>query len=325
MTPHIQVTHVSKYFSVYKKNLAASHSLFALFERSRELVKAVDDISFSINKGEIVGFIGPNGAGKTTTLKCLSGLLYPTQGNIRVDGSIPFERNNTFLSHISLIMGQKNQLWWDIPAIETLKLNKEIYGVSTVDFQQRVKELSELLDITDELLIPVRNLSLGQRMKLELIAALIHSPKILFLDEPTIGLDVVMQKNIRDFIKQYNERYDATIILTSHYMMDVKQLSRRVIIIDNGKIRYDGKLDQLSKKFVQEKIITVLIDKKISKSKLPRFGTIIDYSYPKLTMKVQRADLNVAISRLLNNYQISDFTVSELDIEDIIRDIFLHP
>src|SRR3989344_1766063 len=245
----ISVSHLKRYYQTYKKEPGFLGSLRSLVHSKYETVKAVDDVSFTVDAGELVGFIGPNGAGKTTTLKCLSGLLFPTSGVVRVLGYTPFERNHQYLKQISLVMGQKNQLWWDLPAQETFLLNKEIYEIPDDQYNKTLHELVELLDVESLLKVQVRKLSLGERMKMELIAALIHSPKVLFLDEPTIGLDVVMQKKMRDFINEYNSRRKATILLTSHYMDDVKELCDRVIIIDHGKLLFDGALDDIIKKF----------------------------------------------------------------------------
>ncbi|MBI2035034.1 MAG: ABC transporter ATP-binding protein, partial [Candidatus Levybacteria bacterium] len=241
----ISVSHLTKHYKVHKKDPGLAGSLRSIFSRKYETVKAVEDVSFSVDEGELIGFIGPNGAGKTTTLKCLSGLLYPTSGKVDVLGFTPFDRKTKFLKQIALVMGQKNQLWWDLPAIDTFLLNKEIYEISKKRFDEVVNDLTKLLDIEEQLRVQVRKLSLGQRMKMELVASLIHSPKVLFLDEPTIGLDVVMQKKIREFLREYNHKYKATILLTSHYMRDVEALCKRVIVINFGKILYDGKLSDL--------------------------------------------------------------------------------
>lgn len=248
----IEVKNLSKSFNIYKKAPGLSGAIKSLFSRKYEKKSAVSDVSFSIEEGELIGFIGPNGAGKTTTLKMLSGLLYPSGGNVSVLGFNPFDRKKNFLKQISLVMGQKNQLWWDLPAMDTFLLNKEIYEISDADFKKRVEELTELLDVKDIVHVQVRKLSLGQRMKCELIAALIHQPKILFLDEPTIGLDVVVQEKLRNFIKEYNTKYKSTILLTSHYMRDVKHLCSRVIVINYGKIIYDGNLDTLMKEYAKK-------------------------------------------------------------------------
>ncbi|MBP6883269.1 MAG: ABC transporter ATP-binding protein [Microgenomates group bacterium] len=250
--PIIDVKNLSKSFKIYKKEPGLSGALKSLFSRKYEDKMAVNDVSFTIEEGELIGFIGPNGAGKTTTLKMLSGLLYPSSGSVSVLDQTPFDRKKDFLKQISLVMGQKNQLWWDLPAMDTFLLNKEIYEISDTDFKERVEELSELLDVKEIMHVQVRKLSLGQRMKCELMAALLHRPKILFLDEPTIGLDVVVQEKLRDFIKDYNLKYKATILLTSHYMRDVKHLCKRVVVINYGEIIYDGDLDRLMTEYAKK-------------------------------------------------------------------------
>ncbi len=297
-------------------------SMKSLFARKYKTVKAVNDVSFDIHEGELVGFIGPNGAGKTTTLKCLSGLLYPTQGKISVLGYTPFDRKNTFLKHISLVMGQKNQLWWDLPAQETFLLNKEIYEIPDAEYKKTLGELVELLDVEHILKVQVRKLSLGERMKMELIAALVHSPKVLFLDEPTIGLDVVMQKKMRDFIQVYNELRKSTILLTSHYMEDVRQLAKRIIIIDRGKILYDGKLDSLVKKFAKYKLLSVVLETYVAPDKLAEVGELTEYNFPKAIIRVPRSASNVAAAELLQKFPVDDLNIEEPNIEDIIRDVF---
>jgi ABC-2 type transport system ATP-binding protein len=318
----ISVSNLSKYYKVYKKAPGFRGSVVSLFHREHYDAKAVDDISFSIEEGELIGFIGPNGAGKTTTLKCLSGLLYPTGGTVRVLGYTPFERKHAFLKQIALVMGQKNQLWWDLPAIDSFLLNKEIYEVPEKRYKETLHELSTLLDVQDILNVQVRKLSLGQRMKCELIAALIHSPKVLFLDEPTIGLDVVMQKKLRDFIKEYNKRYNATIILTSHYMEDVRQLCDRVIIIDKGKLLYDGKLDEIVKEYAPNKYLSATFNEHVTKEELKKLGKIEQYDFPKAVISVPFAKTKQVAAKLLEEYPVDDINIEEPDIEDIIRDIF---
>jgi len=318
----IRVSNLSKYYKVYHKQAGIMGSLKALVLRKYESVKAVENISFEINEGELVGFIGPNGAGKTTTLKCLSGLLYPTSGNVSILGFTPYERKNKFLKQIALVMGQKNQLWWDLPAMESFLLNKEIYEIDDKKFKETVSDLSELLDIKNILNIQVRKLSLGQRMKCELVAALIHSPKVLFLDEPTIGLDVVMQKKLRDFVKEYNKKFKSTILLTSHYMEDVKELCERVIIIDRGKILFDGKLEDIIKKYDKNKLITIVFEDKLELSKIEKLGRIVEYDPPKVILSVPRGKSNHVAAQLLEEFQIDDLNIEESKIEDIIRDVF---
>jgi ABC-2 type transport system ATP-binding protein len=318
----VSVKNLRKFYQVHQKEPGLGGSLKSLFNRKHEDVKAVDNVSFSIDEGELIGFIGPNGAGKTTTLKCLSGLLYPTEGDIQVLDYIPCDRHNDFLKQISLVMGQKNQLWWDLPAMETFLLNKEIYEVPDEQFKKTLDELVELLEVQDILKIQVRKLSLGQRMKCELIAALLHSPKVLFLDEPTIGLDVVMQKKVRDFIRIYNKRFKSTIILTSHYMDDVKELCERVIIIDRGKIIFDGKLDEIVKKFADYKTLSVVLSKEIDVKKLAEIGEVKEYNYPKVEISVERATAPFAASQLLQKFPVADLNIEEPPIEDIIRQVF---
>ena len=297
-------------------------SVRSFFHRQYKEVPAVNDISFTINEGELVGFIGPNGAGKTTTLKCLSGLLYPTSGHVKVLGYTPFERNNKFLKQISLIMGQKNQLWWDLPAVDTLLLNKEIYEVPDEQYKKTLNELTELLDVKDILKIQVRKLSLGQRMKCELIAALLHSPKVLFLDEPTIGLDVVMQKAMRDFIAEYNTKFKSTIILTSHYMEDVKKLAKRVIIIDHGVILFDGKLQDIIDKYAENKILTLELSEEVDRKMVEQFGEIDEWEYPRVVVKVPRTQASKKAAEMLETLPIADINIEEPPIEAIIRRVF---
>jgi len=282
----------------------------------------VDGISFTIKKGELIGFIGPNGAGKTTTLKCLSGLLYPTAGKVDVLGFEPWQRKPELQRQFALVMGQKNQLWWDLPPMETFLLNKEIYEISDEDFQRTLKELTSLLEVDKLLGIQVRKLSLGQRMKCELIAALLHSPKVLFLDEPTIGLDVVMQKKMRDFIKDYNRRFQATIILTSHYMGDVKELCQRVMIIDQGKIVFDGQLSKIIKKYADHKLITVTLDKEVSFQKIKSLGETKEFAFPKLVISAKREEVSSLTARVLKELSVVDLEIEEPAIEDIIRELF---
>lgn len=318
----IQVSHLKKYYRVFKKESGFLGSLRSLVNRKYESIPAVDDISFEISEGELVGFIGPNGAGKTTTLKCLSGLLYPTFGRLSVLGYVPHKRDKALLIQMALVMGQKNQLWWDLPPMETFLLNKEIYEIPDDVFTKTLGELVDLLDVSSLLQLQVRKLSLGERMKMELIAALIHAPKVLFLDEPTIGLDVVMQKNMRDFIREYNARRKSTILLTSHYMEDVRQLARRVIVIDHGSILYDGKLDNLIRKFAKYKLLSVVLEDYMPPDSLKEVGELVRYEFPKAVIRVPRSASNVAAAQLLQKFPVDDLNIEEPDIEDIIRDVF---
>ncbi len=318
----ISVNHLSKSYSVYKKEPGILGTFKSLVSRKYETVEAVKDISFNIEEGELIGFIGPNGAGKTTTLKCLSGLLYPTSGQVKVLGYTPFERKAKFLNTISLVMGQKNQLWWDLPAMDSFLLNKEMYQIPDTQFNEVIEELSKLLEVKEFLLTPVKKLSLGQRMKMELIAALIHNPKVLFLDEPTIGLDVVMQKNLRDFIREYNRKYKATIILTSHYMGDVEELCKRVIVINHGKILFDGLLSNLVKKFASYKRVSIVLEDAINPRILEGVGEIEKYFFPELVLQIKKEEANKILSKIMKEVPIADIRIEDPDVEDIIRDVF---
>ena len=322
MSTVISVNNLTKHYKVYKKEPGLSGSLKALFSRTYETVKAVDDISFEIEQGELIGFIGPNGAGKTTTLKVLSGLLYPTSGEVSVLGYNPWDRKAVFQKQFSLVMGQKNQLWWDLPAIESFLLNKAIYEIPDKQYNDTLDKLVKLLDVQDVLKIQVRKLSLGQRMKCELIAALLHNPKVLFLDEPTIGLDVVMQKVMRDFIRDYNKEFGATIILTSHYMDDVKELCKRVIIIDHGKKLFDGELQNIIDKYAKNKILSVVFAKETTKSELEKIGVVKSYDYPQATILVPRKEASKRAAALLEKFSVADINIEEPPIEAVIRDVF---
>jgi ABC-2 type transport system ATP-binding protein len=318
----ITVSHLSKSFTSIVKEPGITGSLKSLIHPVTKTKLAVSDISFSIKTGELVGFIGPNGAGKTTTLKCLSGLLYPTRGQLRVQNFTPFERKSDFLRQISLVMGQKQQLWWDLPALESFMLNKEIYQISDAQYKKTLDQLVDILNVSKLLEIPVRRLSLGERMKMELIAALIHSPKILFLDEPTIGLDVVMQKTIREFIAEYNKIHEATILLTSHYMEDVRRLASRVIVIDHGVILFDGQFDNLIHEFAPYKIVTLVLDEEVSKDQLAKYGEVVSYNDAQVVLKVDRIQSKDTAAKLLAKLPVADVTIEEPDIEEVIRDVF---
>ncbi len=318
----ISVKNLKKYYQVHQKDPGLSGSIKSLFRRKYYDVKAVDGISIEIKKGELIGFIGPNGAGKTTTLKVLSGLLYPTSGEVRVLGYEPFKRQAEFQKKFSLIMGQKNQLWWDLPAMESFLLFKEIYDIESKRFDQVLDQLSEILEVKDFLKIQVRKLSLGQRMKCELIAALLHSPQVLLLDEPTIGLDVVAQKSMRDFIKDYNKTFDSTIILTSHYMADVKELCKRVVIINHGRILYDGKLEKIINKFAPYKVFKIDFEKPIKKDEFEKYGSIEEYGLMHVKLKIAKKEVAEKAGKLLSTYQVTDLTIEDPEIEDIIREIF---
>ncbi|MDO8609461.1 MAG: ABC transporter ATP-binding protein [bacterium] len=318
----IQVTSLSKTYRVPKKEEGIIASIQSLFHRTYTNINAVKNITFTIEQGELVGFIGPNGAGKTTTLKILSGILHSTSGKASVLGFIPHERKESYLKQISLVMGQKNQLWWDLPAIETFSLNKEIYEVDEKIYNNIVNELSELLDVKNILTQPVRNLSLGQRMKCELIAALVHNPKVLFLDEPTIGLDIVMQKKVREFIKEYNKRYNATIILTSHYMDDVREICNRIIMINHGEIIFDGKISELIKKYANHKTLVPIFNSKVTKEELQTIGHVIEFSYPRAVINVPSNEVSKKAAELLQRFDIYDLDINEPELENIVEMLF---
>jgi ABC-2 type transport system ATP-binding protein len=307
-------------FRSRKKGLTGAVS--SLISPKKKTIRALREISFSIEEGELVGFIGPNGAGKTTTLKILSGLLYPTSGTTYVLGFDPWERKPEFLKQISIVFGQKNQLWWDLPAIETFELNKAIYEIPDKKYKESLDELTTILEVKKLLDRPVRRLSLGQRMRLELVAALLHRPKVLFLDEPTIGLDLVAQAKMRDFIYEYNKRHQASILLTSHNMDDVIDLAKRVIVIDKGKILFDGNLQELVTRFAKDKIIRVYLSDKADVKLLERVGKIKRLDFPQAVLSVKRATAAVAAAELLQNLPVVDLTIEEEPIEEVIRRVF---
>lgn len=307
---------------IYESPVKGKNFIQDLFNRQYQETKAVNNISFEIGENELVGLIGPNGAGKTTTLKMLSGILYPSSGEIKVLGFSPFEKKYQYLEKISFIMGQRNQLIWDLPAVETFQLNKEIYNVSDAEFKISVSQLSGLLKCREILEKPVKTLSLGERMKMELIAGLIHRPKIIFFDEPTIGLDIFSQEVIRDFIKQYQKQNKATIILTSHYMEDVKRLAKRIIVINKGKILYDGLLKAIVEKYSKEKHVIVTLDKEVDIKTLSLIGQPVSYIFPKIVYRFERSKIPEKINLINNNLPYSDLTINEEPIEDIIKNLF---
>ncbi len=316
------VERLKKDFEIRQKAPGFVGSLRALGGSGKKTVEALRGISFSLTKGEIVSFIGPNGAGKTTTLKILSGVLYPSSGFVQVLGFAPWERKSAFLSKLGLVMGQKNQLWWDLPASDTLELNRAIYELTDREYQKNSRELVELLEVENILATPVRRLSLGQRMRLELVAALIHRPEVVFFDEPTLGLDVVAQGKIRKFIRDYNQKHGATIIITSHNMNDLVGLSKRVIVIDKGSIFYDGQFNGLVQKYAPEKVIKITLTQKVSKSELLKIGQVKNYDYPQVELALKRNVAALAASELVQNFPVADITIEEESIEEVIRRVF---
>lgn len=320
----IQVEGLTKVFRTYKKQPGLRGAIRGLFHRQYEEVQAAGDVSFRIDAGELVGFLGPNGAGKTTTLKMLAGLLYPTRGTAHVLGYVPWERQDAYRRQFALLLGQKNQLWWDLPARESLELNAKIYGIEPALFDRTVAELTELLDVRDKLNVMVRELSLGERMKLELVTALLHQPSVLLLDEPTIGLDVVSQKKVREFLREYNTRRQTTILLTSHYMADIEALCRRVIIIDHGRIFFDGRLSEVLDRFADFKLLTIQCAQtaSLSAAELQACGEVVEQDPLSLKLKVKRERVVAVCKTLLDRLPVTDIDIQEVPIEDIIRQIF---
>lgn len=325
MERSIIVEHLVKDFIVTKKEQGLLANLSSLVSPQKVVINALKDINFSLKTGELVGFIGPNGAGKTTTLKILSGILYPTSGFVSVAGFTPWERNPRYLKKIAMVMGQKNQLWWDLPAIETLNLNKAIYEIPKAKFKRNLEELTNLLEVEDLLTIQVRRLSLGQRMRLELVAALVHEPEIVFLDEPTIGLDVVGQQKVRDFLVNYNKKHEATIVLTSHNMDDVLNLAKRVIVINEGRIIFDGGLSELISQYAKEKTIKVRMEGNIDYKKLENIGRLVKLEIPEVEIAVPRNISAIAAAEILQSFPVVDLTIEEESIDSIIRQVFKGP
>lgn len=319
-SPAVQVRHLSKSYMVSQRETGMTAAIKSLVQRQRQVVPAVRDISFDLAAGEIVGFLGPNGAGKTTTLKMLAGLLHPTAGEVTVLGHVPYRREKDFLRQITLVMGQRNQLIWDIPAGDSFELNRAIYHIPAEDYRLMLQELTELLELGVLLRKPVRNLSLGERMKCEIAAALLHRPQVVFLDEPTIGLDVTMQRRIRSFIAEYNRRYGATVLLTSHYMADVEALCQRVIVIHHGRLLFDGDLAELLQQFTSDKTIVVqLADCQVD---LNAYGTVISCSDGYFTLRVPKAATAKVTSQLLADLPVIDLLVEDPPIEEVIERVF---
>ncbi len=322
--PVIEVNGLTKAFRTYKKQPGFAGAVRGLFRRRYEQTLAVKDVSFTIQPGELVGFLGPNGAGKTTTLKMLAGLLYPTSGSARVLGYIPWERDDGYRRQFALLLGQKNQLWWDLPARESLDLNARIYGIPQAALERTVGAMSELLGVRDKLNVNVRELSLGERTKMELIASLLHQPKVLFLDEPTIGLDVVSQKTVREFLREHNAKQKTTILLTSHYMNDIQELCERVIIIDHGTIFFDGRLSDVVDRFADSKVITIQFEAaaRSAAADLSKYGEVVTQSPGSIQLKVKRERVIPVCKALLDDLPVSDIDIQEVPIEEVIRRIF---
>lgn len=317
----IEVRNLCKQFVYKRKGLGMKQSLKSFIHTDKQIKKAVANVSFHMERGEIVGFLGPNGAGKTTTLKMLSGILVPTSGEAGVLGYTPWERKNDFKKQISIVLGQKNQLWWDLPANESLYLNKCIYGIDDKEYKRNLDELCDLLNVRDLLEVQVRNLSLGERMKMELAAALLHKPKVIFLDEPTIGLDMIAQRNIRDFLKYYNQKEKTTIMLTSHYLEDIENLCERAIVINHGEIVYDGELKTINEKLARKQIIKIKTQDEISNEhKQP--WSIRKREEGVITLEVNKEIVQSIMIELLTKYNITDFSVEDIPLEESLEILY---
>lgn len=320
--PAIDVENLGRTYKVYQKQEGLFASLRGLLHREYREIHAVRDVNFTINEGEMVAFLGPNGAGKTTTLKLLSGLIVPTTGSATVLGHTPWKREDAYRRRFSLVTGQKEQLWWDLPAQESFRLHKEIYRIGWEDYRSRLSELTELLEVQQLMGQPVRELSLGERMRMELIAALLHRPDVLFLDEPTIGLDVVSQRNVQQFLLKYQKEQGITVILTSHYMKDVEALCDRAIVINKGTVVHDGLLDEIVDRFSQHKIIELHLASGDSSTGIERYGVVLEDRPPMLKLQVEKQKVSQVLSQLLAEYTIEDVSVSERPLEDVIAELF---
>jgi ABC-2 type transport system ATP-binding protein len=318
----ISAHNLSKVYPVAVKEPGVMGTITHFFRRTYREIKAVQDVSFEIAPGEVVGFLGPNGAGKTTTLKMLTGLIHPSSGKVKVAGHVPFRRQEGFLQKITLVMGQKQQLLWDLPAIDSLKINAAVYNIPDSEFRHRVGELTEMLSLEGKLTQPVRKLSLGERMKAELLAALLHRPQVLFLDEPTLGLDVNAQVGVRDFLREYNKRYQATVLLTSHYMADITALCQRVLLIHQGKLIYDGSLDGLLERFAPYREIHLELAQPLSKDQLSSYGDVQRIDGRLVCFMVQQEALTRTVSHILADLDVVDLTVTEPPVEDVIGRVF---
>lgn len=320
--PIVEAIDLSKVYPVAVKEPGLKGTLTHFLRRTYRQVKAVQSVSFQIDPGEVVGFLGPNGAGKTTTLKMLTGLIHPSSGKVQVANSIPFKREKAFLQKITLVMGQKQQLLWDLPALDSLRINAAVYNIPEKEFRNRVGELTEMLALEGKLNQPMRKLSLGERMKAELLAALLHRPQVLFLDEPTLGLDVNAQVSVRDFLREYNQRYQATILLTSHYMADITALCQRVLLIHQGQLIYDGSLEGLLEKYAPCREVQIELAYPLPEEKLSPYGEIEAIEGREVRLLVPREELTRTVSRLLADLQVLDLTITDPPVEDVIGRVF---
>jgi ABC-2 type transport system ATP-binding protein len=322
----LEVDRLVKRFRVSRRAPGMRASLAGLVRRRYDDVLALDDISFAVPAGEVVGFLGPNGAGKTTTLKCLSGLLHPTSGDVRVLGRTPHRRESDFLRQISLVMGQRNSLFWDLPALDAFEVNRAIYRIPAATYRAALDELVDLLDLAPLLSRQVRVLSLGERMRCELAGALLHQPRVLFLDEPTLGLDVTAQAAVRGFFADYNARHGATVLLTSHYMGDVTALAKRVIVIDAGRLRFDGDLDTLSRRHVTHRLVRLRLSQPVAREliaqEVAQEGEVVSHAGLAVTLKVPAEDTAALVGRLLARLPVEDVAIEQPSMEDVIRAVF---
>ncbi len=318
----IEVQGLTKSYRVYSKREGLRAAVAGLFRRQYQEVVAVDGVELRVEPGEFVAFLGPNGAGKTTTLKLLSGIIYPSSGTARVMGYVPWERDNAYRRRFALVMGQKNQLWWDLPAQESYRLHQRIYRIEPDVYQRRVDELSQLLEVRRLLGRPVRELSLGERMKMELIAALLHAPDVLFLDEPTIGLDVVAQHSVQQFLKYYQQERKITILLTSHYMKDIVALCQRVVVIADGRVQHDGSLTGIVDSFSGRKIITLLLSEGVSADGLERFGELLSVELPRVRLECPRQEVPQLLASILSQVAVDDVAVEDPPLEDTIAQLY---
>jgi ABC-2 type transport system ATP-binding protein len=322
MAADIRVRDLKKHYTVAEREGGLLASLRSVVHRRHRVVRAVDGISFDLDPGEIVGFLGPNGAGKTTSLKVLSGLLHPTSGEVAVLGFTPWQRRREFLSQITLVMGQRQQLYWDLPAIDTFLVNKAVFGLNDQTYRRSLDLLSSLLELEDLLGKPVRQLSLGERMKVELAAGLLHRPRVLFLDEPTIGLDITMQQRIREFILEYNRSTGATVLLTSHYMADVKALAGRVIVIDAGVLLYDGPLRGLVERYAPHKTITLHLESPLDGTDLSAYGEVVRSEALQVEIRVPKGEAAAVTARVLAELPVADLSVEDPPLEEVIEQVF---
>ena len=317
----IKIENLCKTFEYYEKGQGLQGSVRNLFFRKKLKKEAVKDLNFTVQQGEIVGFLGPNGAGKTTSLKMLSGILHPSSGRAEVIGYTPWERKNDFKRRISIIMGQKNQLWWDLPAIDSMNLNKQIYQIDEGKYKQRLAEMTVLLNVEKLLNIQVRRLSLGERMKMEIIAALLHQPEVLFLDEPTIGLDIISQKGIREFLKKYNAATGVTILLTSHYMDDISDLCRRSVVINHGEVIYDAETEQIRGRLGNKKLVKLKLEA-AAEMDFSEYGIVRERQENEIILEVEKEKVKEIIKELLTKYMVTDLSVEDVPLEEGVAALY---